>query len=175
MQRALLTTLVITLLVATAAAPAAAVPPETVEIPFGGVIEGDVEACDLTLRWEVSGTVERTTFFNADGSIDRFQDKVRETNTITNVGTGETLQEGPDSFLQRVLFNDDGTVTLAITGLSVLVTGGDDVVVDAGRTVLLLGPDGVTALALDGRHDVRAIDPTTTSDPVLLEGFCAAF
>jgi len=39
----------------------------------------------------------------------------------------------------------------------------------------LLGPDGTTVLALNGRHDVRSIDPTTTSDPSLLEGFCDAF
>lgn len=36
----------------------------------------------------------------------RFRDRVRESNTITNLDTGETLQEGPDSFLQRVLVND---------------------------------------------------------------------
>lgn len=167
--------LITSLLLLPLAAPALAIPPETAVFPFGGTVEGYVEACDLTLRWEISGTAERTTFFDGDGAVVRFQDKVRETNTITNVDTGETLQEGPDSFQQRILFNDDGTVTVQINGLSELVTDGADTVVDAVRVVLQLGPDGPTVVAVVGRHDVRAIDPLTTDDPVLLEGFCDAF
>jgi hypothetical protein len=169
------TMLLAVLMLAAVATPAGAVSPTSQEFRFGGVIEGYVEACDTTLRWEVSGTAERTTFYNADGSVDRVQDKVREANTITNVDTGETLREGPDSFQQRVLFNDDGTTTLEINGLSVLVTGGEDAVVDAGRLVLVFGPDGPTLAAIVGRHDVREIDPFTTDDPILLEGFCDAF
>lgn len=170
MRRTLLTGLFTSLLVLAVAVPATAVPPTTQTFPFGGVVEGYVEACDLTLRWDISGTAERTTFYDSDGDVVRFQDKVRETNTITNVDTGETLQEGPDSFLQRILFNDDGTVTVEINGLSVLVTNGRDTVVDAGRVVLQFGPDGPSVLAVVGRHDVRSIDPLTTDDPILLEG-----
>lgn len=158
------------------AVPALAVPPETSTIPFSGVIEGHVEDCDLNLRWEVNGTATRTVFFDADGNTVRFQDRVRELNTITNLDTGETLQEGPDSFLQRTLFNDDGTMTVEISGLSVLVAAGEDAVVDAGRVVLLRGtPDEPQLLHISGRHDVRGIDPFTTSDPILLAGFCGAF
>lgn len=158
-------------LVAALATPAAATPPTTQVFPFGGAIEGFADDCGLNLRWEVSGTATRTTFFNADGSVDRFQDRVRETNTITNLDTGEVLQEGPDSFLQRVLLNPDGPATIEINGLSVLVPGGDDLVIDAGRVIL----QGGEALAIVGRHDIRAIDPSTTTDPILLNGFCAAF
>jgi hypothetical protein len=85
----------------------------------------------------------------------RFQDRVRESNTITNLDTGETLQEGPDSFLQRVLFNDDGTVTIEGNGLSVLVTDGENRVVDAGRVVLLGTWRGLCALGVVGRHCAR--------------------
>ena len=100
------------------AAPAAAVPPVTVEFPFADTIEGFVPECGLNLRWDIDGTVERTSFFDQDGNLVRFQDKVREDNTITNVDTGETLREGPDSFIQRILFSDDGTVTIQIAGRS---------------------------------------------------------
>ncbi len=155
--------------------PAAAVPPVTVSFEFADVIEGFVPACGLNLRWEISGSVERTFFFDQDGNLVRIQDRVRETNVITNVDSGESLQEGPDSFQQRILFNDDGTVTLQINGLSVLVNGGENIVVDAGRVVLLFGPDGPVVLDVSGRHDVRGIDPLTVDDPILLEGFCAAF
>lgn len=175
MRRTLMTALVTASLVLTLAAPGVAVPPDTAMFPFGGTIEGYVEACDRTLRWDISGTAERTTFYDGDGNIVRFQDKVRETNTITDVDSGETLREGPDSFVQRILFNDDGTVTVQINGLSVLVAGGASTVVDAGRVVLQFGPTGPEAVAVVGRHDVRSIDPLTTDDPVLLEGFCAAF
>jgi hypothetical protein len=157
------------------AVPAAAVPPVTQTIHFSDVIEGHVDACNLNLRWDVSGTVERTTFLDDAGNVVRFQDRVRESNTVTNLDTGETLQEGPDSFQQRILFNDDGIVTVEINGLSVLVNGGERTVVDAGRVVLLLGPSGPTVLDVSGRHDVRGIDPTVVDDPILLEGFCEAF
>ena len=94
---------------------------------------------------------------------------------ITNVDTGESLREGPDSFIQHIFFNDDGTVRLEINGLSVLVNSGEHLVVDAGRVVLFFGPGGPTVLDVSGRHDVRGIDPLTVDDPILLEGFCAAF
>lgn len=174
MRRMLLLTTVLTAIVATAV-PAAAVKPTTVVFPFADVIEGFVPSCGLNLRWEISGEAERTFFRDQDGDLVRIQDKVRETNTITNLDTGETLREGPDAFSQRILFNPDGTVTLQINGLSVHVPRGDGSVVDAGRVVLLFGPGGPTVLDVAGRHDVRGIDPLVVDDPVLLEGFCPAF
>ncbi len=155
--------------------PAAAVQPTTVTFPFSDQVEGFVPECGLNLRWDISGTVERTFFFDAEGNLVRIQDRVREDNTITNTDTGESLREGPDSFQQRILFNDDGTVTIQINGLSVLVNKGDGSVVDAGRVVLLFGPGGPSVLSISGRHDVRGIDPLTVDDPILLAGFCDAF
>ena len=154
---------------------AAAVPPVTQTFEFADTIEGFAESCGVNLRWEISGTVERTFFFDQDGNVVRILDKVREDNTITNLDTGESLLEGPDSFIQIITFNDDGTVTLEINGLSVLVNQGENPVVDAGRVVLLFGPDGPTVLGISGRHDIRGIDPLTVDDPILLEGFCSAF
>ncbi len=157
------------------AAPAAAVPPVTQEFAFSDSITGFVPECGLNLQWDIEGTVDRTFFFDQDDNLVRFQDRVRETNTITNLDTGETLQEGPDSFQQRILFNDDGSVTVEINGLSVLVNQGDNIVVDAGRVVLLFGPGGPSILTVAGRHDIRGIDPLTVDDPILLAGFCPAF
>lgn len=157
------------------ASPAGAVQPQTVSFPFADSIEGFVPECGLNLRWDISGTVDRTFFFDQDGNVVRIQDLVRESNTITNVDTGETLPEGPDTFVQRILFNDDGSVEIQIAGLSVLVNEGVNEVVDAGRVVLLFGPAGPTVLDIAGRHDVRGIDPLVVDDPVLLAGFCGAF
>lgn len=175
MRRSAALVIALFMLFALGAGPAGAAAPARVSFPFADTIEGFVEACGLNLRWDISGTVDRTFFFDNDGNLVRIQDKVRETNTITNQDTGETLQEGPDSFQQRILFNEDGTVTIQINGLSVLVNQGENTVVDAGRVVLFFGPDGPTVLDIAGRHDVRGIDPLVVDDPVLLEGFCGAF
>lgn len=155
--------------------PAGAVPPVTVSLEFSDTIAGFVPECGLNLQWDISGTVDRTSFFDQDGNLVRIQDRVREDNTITNLDTGETLREGPDSFQQRILFNEDGTVELQINGLSVLVNQGENQVVDAGRVVLLFGPTGINVLSISGRHDIRGIDPTVVDDPALLAGFCGAF
>ena len=154
---------------------AVAVPPVTQTFEFSDTLEGFVESCGLNLRWDINGTVERTLFFDQDGNVVRILDKVREDNTITNVDTGESLREGPDSFIQIITFNDDGSVTLEINGLSVLVNRGENSVVDAGRIVLFFGPTGPTVLGISGRHDIRGIDPLVVDDPILLEGFCPAF
>ncbi len=155
--------------------PAEATQPTRQTIALTNTISGFVPECGINMQWDISLTVERTRFFDQDGNLVRIQDQVREHNTITNTDTGETLQEGPDSFQQRILFNADGTVTVAVLGLSVHVNQGENAVIDAGRTVLLFGPGGPFLLAFNGRHDVREIDPFTTSDPALLAGFCPAF
>lgn len=167
--------LLVLIIMAVLATPALAVPPVTQTFTFADSIEGFVPECGLNLRWEISGSVDRTFYFNQDGSIVRILDQVREDNLITNLDTGESLREGPDSFIQHIFFNDDGTVTLEINGLSVLVNSGENIVVDAGRVVLLFGPGGPTVLDVSGRHDVRGIDPLVVDDPILLAGFCAAF
>ncbi len=167
--------LMLPILTAMIATPAAAVEPVRQVFGFTNTIEGFAEDCGLNLRWDIDGTVKRTRFFDRDGNLVRILDQVREDNVITNVDTGESLREGPDSFIQRIEFNDDGTVSISINGLSVLVASGDEEVVDAGRVVLLFGPGGPTVLDVAGRHDVRGIDPLTTDDPILLNGFCDAF
>lgn len=162
-------------MVGAGANPAAAVQPVTQSFAFAQTIEGVAPSCGLPLSWSIEGSVERTFFFDQDSNLVRLQDQVREANTITNLDTGETLQEGPDSFVQRILFGDDGSVTVQINGLSVLVNQGDHAVVDAGRVVLFFGPEGPTVLDVSGRHDIRGIDPLTVDDPILLDGFCPAF
>ncbi len=175
MYKLLVVVLAISVLGAIAPAGAQAAPPTRQTIALTNTIEGFVPECGLNLRWGIDLTVERTFFFDGDGNLVRIQDQVRENNTITNIDTGETLEEGPDSFSQRILFNDDGTVTVQVNGLSVLVNDGEASVVDAGRLVLQFGPGGSSVLQLAGRHDIRSIDPLSTDDPALLAGFCDAF
>ena len=170
-------TLIVAVLVASSmtAGTAVAGAPITQSFQFADVVEGVAEGCELPLRWEINGTVERKFFFDQDGNVVRIVDLVQEDNVITNLDTGEELREGPDTFVQIIDFNDDGTVTLQINGLSVLVNGGDGTVVDAGRVVLFFGPDGPSVLDVSGRHDIRGIDPLVVDDPKLLAGFCPAF
>ena len=175
MRRLVSLSVAILLMMGVVSGTAAAAPPASVSLSFADSIEGFVESCGLNLRWDISGTVDRTFFFDQDGNVVRIIDHVKEDNTITNLDTGESLQEGPDSFVQIILFNDDGTVTLQINGLSVLVNQGENQVVDAGRVVLFFGPSGPTVIDIAGRHDVRGIDPLVVDDPILLEGFCGAF
>ncbi len=175
MRRSAVILAVVSMLVVLAAGPAGAVPPTRQTIELTNVIQGFVPECGLNLRWDISLTVDRTRFFDQDGNLIRIQDQVRENNTITNTDTGETLEEGPDSFQQRIVFNEDGTVLVSALGLSVHVNQGENAVIDAGRTVLLFGPGGPFLLGFNGRHDIREIDPFTTSDPKLLAGFCPAF
>ncbi len=175
MRRLALILAVVSMVGVVGVGPAGAVPPSTATFQFSDTVAGFVPECGINLQWDISGTVHRTTFFDRDGNVVRIQDLVQEDNLITNLDTGETLREGPDTFTQRILFNPDGTVTIQINGLSVLVNQGDGTVVDAGRVVLLFGPGGPSVLDISGRHDVRGIDPLTVDDPALLAGFCNAF
>lgn len=45
--------------------------------------------------------------------MERVQAHVHEDNTVTNLESGLTLREGPDSFLQTTYFSDDGQGCLA--------------------------------------------------------------
>jgi hypothetical protein len=62
-------------------------------------------------------------FFD-DGARTRVQAHLREDNTITNLTTGESFHEGPDSFTQTSYFNADGTLDrIVATGLAANVQG----------------------------------------------------
>lgn len=156
-------------------APAQAAPPTKETVPFTDVIEAHVDACDRTLRWDIDGVAEVTTYFDNEGDVVRTKAMITELNTITDVDNGVTLREGPVAFTQTTTFNDDGTETVEINGLSVNVVSGENRVVDVGRLVVLIGPEP-EVLHMSGRHDIRGLDPfQLTAHPLHLEGFCAAF
>ena len=155
------------------AAPALAVPPEQTKdlvLPTR-VITGTTECGTLT--WTINIVVDIKDFFDNEGNLVRQIAHVTEDNTITNVTTGETLREGPDSFIQTIYFNENGTVNrIVASGLQARV--GNELM-DVGRVVLLpLGGGRLDLVFSAGQHPVReAADLGTLA--AALPAFCAVF
>ena len=146
------------------AAPAAAAKPQRSTIAQTQTVEG-MTSCGL-LRWEIDLTGERFRFVDGAGNVTRVQIHIREDNTITNLTTGESFREGPDAFMQRTLFTDEGPVIVA-TGLAARVGGTG--VRDVGRVVIDPQTGDIEFSA--GQHPIREAQEAGN----VLEGFCAAF
>ena len=115
------------------AGPAFADPPVQADIDVSQSVTGTTP-CG-TLRWDIHITGSQTTFFD-DGVRRRVQAHLHEDNTITNLSTGESFIEGPDSFMQTSYFNPDGTLDqIVATGLAANVQG--EQFKDVGRVVLV--------------------------------------
>lgn len=144
---------VATLAVVALAAPASAVPPQHfTATPPPNIVEDQGQACGFPVRWTIELTVKGTNFFDQDGNIVRQQAHIKEDNTITNLDTGLTLREGPDSFMQTIVFNPDGTIAhLSATGLAANVFGTG--LKDVGKVVWLPGTNEIVFSA--GPHPVR--------------------
>lgn len=98
--------------------------PQRFELTIHNPVQDQGQACGFPVLWDIRLTVEGTNFFNSDGILVRQQAQIREDNTITNLDAGLTIREGPDSFMQTVYFNPDGTVReLVATGLAANVQG----------------------------------------------------
>lgn len=152
-RRTVLTAVLATVALGVAAAPALAVEPQRFELAIHNPVQDEGQACGFPVLWDIRLTVEGTNFFDQDGNLVRQQAKIREDNTITNLETGFTLREGPDSFMQTTYFNPDGTVDrLVATGLAVNVQG-DERLKDVGRVVWLPGTNEIVFSA--GPHPVR--------------------
>jgi hypothetical protein len=153
------------------ASPALADPPVHTDIDVSQVVTGTTP-CG-TLRWEIHITGHQTTFFD-DGVRRRVQAHLHEDNTITNLTTGESFREGPDSFMQTSYFNADGTLDrIVATGLAANVQG--EQFKDVGRVVLVpLGAGRLDLVFAAGRHPLReAADDGRLADA--LPGFCELF
>jgi hypothetical protein len=136
-----------------AATPALAVEPQRFELTIHNPVQDQGQACGFPVLWDIRLTVEGTNFFDSDGIRVRQQAHVREDNTITNLETGLTIREGPDSFMQTIHFNPDGTIReLVATGLAANVQG-DEPFKDVGRVVWLPGTNEIIFSA--GPHPVR--------------------
>ena len=115
------------------AAPALAVPPTRQTIVQHNVVEDQGQACGFPVRWTIDLTVDRTRFFDDEGTLVRILDHVREDNTVENLASGEVLREGPDAFQQVITF-EGGTPRVAINGLALNLQG--EQLKDVGRVVI---------------------------------------
>lgn len=159
------------LAVAVLASPAVADPPVQTDIDVSQVVTGTTP-CG-TLRWDIHITGRQTTFLD-DGVLNRVQAHLREDNTITNLTTGESFHEGPDSFMQTTYFNPDGTLNrIVATGLAANVQ--NEQFKDVGRVVLVpLGAGRFDLVFSAGPHPLReAADDGRLADA--LPGFCELF
>ena len=144
------------------ATPATAAKPQRTQVAVDQVVQGTT-SCGV-LRWEISLTGERFRFFDQDGNLTKVQIHIREDNVIRNLTTGEALREGPDSFMQRTLFTDEGPLIVA-TGLAARVPGTG--VRDVGRVVIdpanrrdpLLGGSAPDSRGPGGRERARGVLP----------------
>ena len=170
LRRVVVTACVVSM-VGAMAPPALAVPPERQSLALSNVVQDNGEACGFAVRWDIELTADITRFFGQDGALERIHVQVREMNTVTNLDTGLTLQEGPDAFIQRTLFNDDGTVTIEVNGLSVNVRG-EEKLKDVGRFVFRTGPGEFEVLMAAGPHPVRELATSGSVTPELLAAFC---
>jgi hypothetical protein len=154
------------------ALPAAADPPTHVRETFSGSVTDAGEACGDPLSWEFTGEVLVTRFFD-NGNLTRIHALVQESGTVTNLATGEVVELPRTSFVERVLFVEDGSIIIQDVGLSIRVTGPDDFLLDVGRFVVRFNPNEL--LQSSGQHPVREINPFDIDDPALLGGFCDLF
>jgi hypothetical protein len=156
------------------AGPAAANPPTRTEVVQDRTI---VEATECgVLSWDIHLVADVTTFVNREGIKVREVAHVKEDNTITNLITGETFREGPDSFTQTTYFNPDESVDrIVATGLAANVQG--EQFKDVGRVVLVpIGTTGrVDLVFAAGPHPLR--EAADEGRPVrdAIEGFCSLF
>ena len=155
------------------ALPASAVPPVHQELTFSGAVTDQGQACGFPLSWEFTGDARLTRFFDSEGTQIRIQVQVRESGTVTNLATGEVVDLPRTAFIERVLFLPDGSIIIEDVGLSVRVTGPDEILLDVGRFVVSLNPNEL--LQSSGQHPIREINPFSVSDPALLGAFCDLF
>jgi hypothetical protein len=104
------------------ALPAAADPPTHVRQTFSGAVTDQGQACGDPLSWEFTGDVLVTRFFDGDGNLTRIHAHVQESGTVTNLATGEVVELPRTSFVERVLFVEDGSIIIQDVGLSIRVT-----------------------------------------------------
>src|SRR3989337_4454446 len=94
LRRAVITAWVVSL-VGGLVSPAVAVPPEREFVALTNVVQDNGEACGFPVRWDIDLTINITRFFDGDGALVREHFQIREMNTVSNLESGLTLQEGP--------------------------------------------------------------------------------
>ena len=153
------------------AAPAAqAAPPQRISVdPPPNIVRDNGEACGFPVEWAIDiASVEGHNFFDQEGRRVRQVVHIKEDNTITNLESGLTLREGPDSFTQTIIWNESGQIEQIIaTGLAANVFGTG--LKDVGRVAWLPGTNEIVFNA--GQHSLReAMQGGTFQDA--LAAFC---
>jgi hypothetical protein len=118
------------------------------------------ENCGFPVLWDIHMSVDRTRWFNEAGQVVHETQRVSEENTVQNLATGKTLRDGPVRFFRRHFYEDGVRVRTIDTGVMVNVSGEGERLVDAGRAVYRVLPDGTWDVQkLYGPHPVfEALD-----------------
>ncbi|HEX6228241.1 MAG TPA: hypothetical protein VFZ41_02140 [Solirubrobacterales bacterium] len=137
---------------------------------FSLVVEDEGEHCGFPIRWEISGTVRQTLFFE-DGELVRVQAHFAETNVLTNLDTGKTVEDNP-TFNQRVYFEEGVLQSVETDGIFVNARGDNgESVMDVGRVVLAVISATERVLIFEGgQHPFR--DLTVLDLEPGLAAFC---
>jgi hypothetical protein len=160
------------LLALVGASPAVADPPVQTSESFALVVQDAGAECGFPVRWEISGELHETRFFDDAGRLVRIVAHVQETNTLTNLATGKTITDRP-KFNQIVHFNADGTLS-SVETMGLFVNARDlrgANVMDVGKVILVvLSPTERVLVFAAGQHPFRA--ETLTSLQAGISAFC---
>jgi len=149
----------------TAAVWAAQPSSETIDVDFSVV---DTQLCaDFDVTIDGTGHVRVSTYF------DRHGDPVMEVNNIairlSYSANGKTVNV-IDAGVDLVKFNDDGSVTVAVTGIVQLVTAGGQGVVGGETGRLLFHISATGEFTVISEHGKRAGDPAAAICELLAAG-----
>jgi hypothetical protein len=142
------------------AAPAAASTPVRDHVEVHNPARDDGENCGFPVLWDIHMSVDRTRWYDESGQIVYEVQHISEDNTVQNLATGKTLRDGPVSFFRRHSYEDGVRVQTIDTGVMVNVHGEGETLMDAGRVVYRVLPDGTWDIQETyGRHPVfEALD-----------------
>jgi hypothetical protein len=117
-MRKLLVPALLGALVLALAGPAAADRPLIEHIRFDNETEviSTGELCEFEVVATSSGRLRVATFFNEDGSLRRVMENPSFVTTYSNPLTGRSVTS-PDRGLDKITFNEDGTITIHGTGI----------------------------------------------------------
>jgi len=143
----ILTAAFLTAILSAPALPAQAAPPET--FPAG-------LACDFEMEMAVipGGHIVNREFRDADGNVVRVLQAGRgEALTFTNLETGAEASSRSSGFAIQTKFNPDGTVTVTMSGNTLLIMfptdipAGPTTTIHTGRVTFDVSTEGVFTLA----------------------------
>jgi hypothetical protein len=119
--------------------------------------------CGFPVLWDIHMSVDRTRWYDDSGRIVHERQHITEDNTVQNLATGKTLRDGPVNFVRRHTYEDGVRVRTVDTGVMVNISGEGEHLVDAGRVVYRVLPDGTWDVQeTPGQHPVfEALDGNT--------------